>query len=259
LGVTTSDNGFGLNVETGSAATINGTFTSSNNQVFGVNVNGGSLTLSQATVTISGNTLGMQVGTGANAFIGDPSTILNVTNNLATGLTVVSGAHMVSFGGIINATDNSVIGVSLNSKAGLDLDAGATLECSNNGVGLQIQQNSEMTVFNTPQFSGVPGFSTVDCHDNTGDGIIVRNASTLRVSNQAKVISTDNGASGLIADDGAGIILVNSTILGHSDESKDIQLAFGSRADLQSLTFGTAACDATVLVRGTSGITCPQQ
>lgn len=255
-GVTTSNNGFGLDLQTGSAATVNGTFTSSNNQVFGVNVNGSSLTLVQANATLSGNALGMQVATGANAFLGDASTVLNVTDNLATGLTIVSGAHLVSFGGTINASGNPVNGVSLNSKAGLDLDAGSTLECSNNGDGLQIQQDSEMTVFNIPQFSGVPGFSTINCHGNTGDGIIVRNASTLRISNQARVISTDNGANGLIADDGADIILVNSDITGNS--IADIQLAFGSRADLQTLTVGTATCDATVLVRGTSGIICPQ-
>jgi hypothetical protein len=253
--VATSGNGFGLDIETGSAATVGGTFTSSNNQVFGVNVNGSALTFSQATATLSGNAVGMQVATSANAFLNDASTVLNLTNNAATGLTIVSGAHMVSFGGAISASGNGVNGISLNSKAGLDLDAGSTVECANNGEGLQIQQDSEMTVFNIPQFSGVPGFSTVNCHDNTGNGIVVRNGSTLRVSNQAKVISDHNGTSGLVADDGAGIVLVNSEI---ENNSVDIQLAFGSRADLQTLTFGTVTCDETVLVRGTSGITCPQ-
>ena len=256
-GVTASRNGLhGLTVETGSAATVGGTFTASGNRVFGVNVNGSSLTFSRAKATLSGNALGMQVGTGANAFIGDPSTVLDVTDNLATGLTIVSGAHMVSFGGAINASGNPVNGVSLNSKAGLDLDAGSTLDCGHNGDGLLVQQGSELTAFNIPQFSGVPGFSAVNCHDNAGDGIIVRNASILRVSNQARVISVDNGASGLVADDGAGVILVNSTLTGNP--VKDIELAFGSRADLRTSTFGTAACDATVLVRGTSGIACPQ-
>ncbi len=221
-----------------------------------MNVNGSALTFSQATATLSGNAVGMQVATSANAFLNDASTVLNLTNNAATGLTIVSGAHMVSFGGAISASGNGVNGISLNSKAGLDLDAGSTLECSGNGDGLQIQQDSEMTVFNIPQFSGVNGFSTVNCHNNTGNGIIVRDASTLRVSNQAQVISTDNGASGLIADDGAGIVLVNSTIMGNT--VKDIQLAFGSRADLQTLTFGAVTCDETVLVRGASEITCPQ-
>ena len=256
-GVTASRNGLhGLTVETGSAATITGAFTASSNRVFGANVNGSSLTLSRVNATLRGNALGMQVATGGNAFIADPSTVLDVSDNLATGLTVVSGAHMVSFGGTIHASGNRVNGVSLNSKAGLDLDAGSTLDCTDNGDGLLIQQGSEVTVFNIPQFSGVPGFSAVDCHGNAGNGIVVRNASALRVSNQARVIGADNGASGLVADDGAGVVLVNSTLTGNSD--KDIRLAFGSRADLQTSTIGTAACDATVLVRGASGIACPQ-
>jgi hypothetical protein len=48
---------------------------------------------------------------------------------------------------------------------------------------------------------------------------------------------------------------VNSTITGNT--GTDIQLTFGTRADLQTLTFGTYACDTTVLVRGTSSIVCP--
>ena len=255
--VSVSGNGLhGLDMQTGTAAHISGTFTSTGNRVFGVNVNGSALTFSQADATMSGNAVGMQVATGANAFLNDPDTALNLSNNFATGLTIVSGAHMVSFGGTINASGNPVNGISLNSKAGLDLDAGSTVECSGNGDGLQIQQASEMTVFNIPQFSGVPALSSVNCHDNNGSGIVVRNASSLRVSNQAQVISNGNGATGLIVDDGSDIILVNSEITGNSGE--DIQLSFGSRADLQTSTFSSLSCDTTVLVRGTSGITCPQ-
>jgi len=257
VGVSVVDNGLhGLDMQTGAAATISGTFTSTGNGVFGVNVNGSALTFSQADATMSGNAVGMQVATGANAFLNDPDTVVTLSNNFATGLTIVSGAHMVSFGGSINASGNPVNGISLNSKAGLDLDAGSTVECSGNGDGLQIQQASEMTVFNIPQFSGVPAFSRVNCHDNNGNGIVVRNASSLRVSNQAQVISTGNGAVGLIVDDGSDIILVNSDITDNSGE--DIQLSFGSRADLLTSTFSSLSCDATVLVRGSSVITCPQ-
>lgn len=256
-GVSVSGNGLhGLDMQTGSAAIISGTFTSSDNGVFGVNVNVSALTFSKADASINGNVIGMQVATGANAFLNDPDTVLNLSNNFAVGLTIVSGAHMISFGGTINASGNPVNGVSLNSKAGLDLDAGSTLDCSGNGDGLQIQQASEMTVFNTPQFSGVSAFSTVNCHDNNRNGIVVRNTSSLRLSNQAQVISTGNAATGLIADDGSNIILVNSNITANS--VKDIELSFGSRADLQTSTFSSLSCDATVLVRGTGGIACPQ-
>ena len=255
-GVATNHNGVhGLDLETGSAATITGTFTSSQNRVFGINANGSSLTFSRATATVSHNALGIQVATAANAFLNDSQTVINVTDNLATGLTVVSGAHMVSFGGTINASGNPLNGVSVNSKGGLDLDAGSQLNAFNNGDGVALTEASVMTVFNNPQFSGAPGFSTVNSHNNQVNGVRVQGGSTLTLSNQAKVIGTQNTGTGLLADNGVGVTLVNSTLTGNS--VKDLQLTFGSRADLNTLTFGTYTCDATVLVRGTSGVVCP--
>jgi len=253
--VTTSRNGVhGLDLQTGSAATVTGSLTSTNNRVFGINVNGSSLTFSKAKATVTGNALGIQIATGSNAFINDSKSVLDVNNNLAVGLTIVSGAHMVSFGGTINASGNPVTGVSINSKAGLDLDAGSQLNVFNNGDGVVLQEASVMTVFNTPQFSGVPGFSTVNSHDNQLNGVRVQTGSTLTLSNQAKVISTQNGRTGLLADNGVGVTLVDSILTGNT--LRDLQLTFGARADLQRLTFGTYTCDATVLVRGTS-LACP--
>jgi len=254
--VTSSQNGVhGLDVQTGSAATVIGTLTVSSNRVFGINVNGSSFTLSHATVTASGNALGIQIATSANAFINDASSVINVTNNFAVGLTVVSGAHLVSFGGTINASGNPVAGVTVNSKAGLDLDAGSQLNSSNNGDGLLVQDDSVMTVFNTPQFSGAPGFSTINAHHNSRSGVRVLTGSTLTLVNQARVISVQNGTLGLVADNGAGLTLRNSTLTGNP--VSDLQLTFGTRADVQTTTVGTYTCDLTVLVRGTNSITCP--
>lgn len=112
-----------------------------------------------------------------------------------------------------------------------------------------------MTVFNTPQFSGAPGFSTINAHNNTANGVRVQSGSTITLVNQARIISTQNGRTGFLADNGVGATLVNSTITGNT--VRDIQLTFGTRVDLQTLTFGSYTCDATVLVRGTSGIVCP--
>jgi hypothetical protein len=207
-------------------------------------------------VSASGNALGIQIAANANAFINDSQSVINATDNLSTGLTVVSGAQLFSFGGTINASGNPVVGVSVNSRAGLDLDAASTLNSTGNGEGVRIQQGSVVTVFNTPQFSGVPGFSTINAQNNIGNGVRVLSGATLTLVNQARVVSTQNGAVGLIGDNGTGVTLVNSTITGNT--TRDIQLAFGTRADFQTLDFGTATCDATVLVRGTSGITCPQ-
>ena len=255
--VTTAQNGLhGLDVHSGSAATVNGALTATANRVFGVNVNASSITLSQATVTATGNALGIQIATNGNAFLGDADSVINANSNLATGLTVVSGARLVSFGGTINASGNPGVGVSVNSKAGLDLDAASTLNTSGNGDGLLVQQNSVMTVFNTPQFSGAPGFSTVNANNNTRTGVRVLTDAVLTLVNQARVISTQNGTVGFFADNGSGVTLVNSTITGNS--ARDLQLTFGARADVRTSTVGTITCDSTVLVRGTAGLVCPQ-
>ena len=175
----------------------------------------------------------------------------------ADGITLqgVSGAHLVSFGGTINSSGNPVAGVSVNSKAGLDLDAASQLNSFDNGDGFLMQDDSVVTVFNTPQFSGAQGFSTINSHNNTRSGVRVLTGSTLTLVNQARVISTQNTSVGLGADNGAGLTLVNSTLTANT--GSDLQLTFGTRADLRTLTFGTYTCDATVLVRGTSGIVCP--
>lgn len=255
-GVTVSGNGLnGLSVESGSTAVINGNFSGTGNRVFGINVNGSALTFSRANVTVTGNAIGLQVAVEANAFIEESSTVINASNNQAVGLTVVSGAQMVAFGGTIHANGNGVNGVSINSTAGLDLDAAAVLNVTGNGAnGLAIQQHSTMTVFNTPQFSGAPGFSTINATGNGSNGVTVLTGSVLTLSGQGRVVSTGNQGIGINADNGAAIRLVNSTATGNS--VRDLNLTFGARADLPSLTFGSYACDATVLARG-PGAVCP--
>jgi len=254
--VTLNNNGVhGLDIETGSSATATGSLTASSNGVFGINVNASSLTISHGTVTANGNTLGIQIATNGNAFIGDTTSSVTASDNHTVGLTGVSGAHMVSFGGAITVSGNPIAGVSLNSKAGLDLDAAAVLTSAGNGDGVLMQEASVMTVFNTPAFSGSNGSSTVDAHGNTGSGLRVQTGSTLTLANLAAVKSSQNGGVGLIADNGVALTLVHSTLTGNG--AKDLQMTFGTRADLQTTTLATYTCDATVLVRGTSGLTCP--
>ena len=254
--VSTAENGLhGLDVQGGSALTVHGTLTATGNGVFGINVNGSAMTISQASVTAANNVLGIQIGTNANAFLADRDSTITANNNLATGLTVVSGSQLVSFGGAITATGNAGVGASVNSKSGLDLDAGSTLTLTNNGDGLLVQTGSVMTVFNTPQFSGAPGFSTIDARNNTRTGVRVLTDARLTLVNQARLVSGQNGTVGFVADNGVGITLVNSTVTGNT--VLDVQLTFGTRADLRTFTFGSYTCDNTVLIRGTSLITCP--
>ena len=256
-GSSTSNNGNnGLDAEASSAVILSGAYSSTSNGVFGVNINASSsLTFSQAQVNVSGNILGIQIGTSASAFISDPSTVVVVKDNLTTGLTIVSGAHMVAFGGTIQATGNGVHGVSADSKAGLDLDAAAALTASGNKQdGIHLEERSVLTMFNTPAFSGAPGTTTVTVENNGQNGISVLTGSNLTVIHQASVKSSGNSINGIQADNGSAITLILSTLTGNT--VKDVALSFGSRADITTSTVGTLSCDATILLRG--GLTCPR-
>jgi len=257
-GAATDLNGVnGLDAEGSSAVTVNASYESSSNGVFGVNINGGSsFTLSGAQVSVLQNTLGIQIGTSASAFISDPATTVNASKNVTTGLTIVSGAHMVAFGGTITTTGNGVHGVSVDSKAGLDLDAAATLTSSGNGQdGVHLEETSVLTMFNTTAFSGAPGTTTINSENNLGNGISVLTGSNLTVIHQAALNSMGNSGDGIQVDNGSGLTLVQSNVT--SNSKKDIVLTFGSRADVSGTNFGTLSCDSTVLVRG-GQLTCPK-
>ena len=234
---------------------LTGSYESKGNGVFGVNINGNStLTFSRADVTVSGNTLGIQIGTAASAFISDPITTITASNNLTTGLTVVSGAHMVAFGGEIVTNGNGFHGVSIDSKAGLDLDAAAVLNSSgNHRDGIHIEETSVLTLFNTTAFSGAPGTTTINVQNNTLNGISILTGSNLTVIHQATINSTGNAADGIQVDNGSSLTLVQSN---DTSNGKDIVLTFGSRGDILSSTVGTLSCDASVSLRNYSS-KCP--
>ncbi len=249
--VTTNNNGVnGLDAEGSSPVIVSGAYQSNNNGVFGMNINGSSsFTLAQAQVSVSNNTLGIQIGTSAAAFISDPASSINASNNATTGLTIVSGAHMVDFGGTITATANGVHGVSVDSKAGLDLDAAATLNSSNNTQdGVHLEETSVLTMFNTTAFSGAPGTTTINTSGNSGSGLSVLTGSNFTVIHQAALNSTNNKMNGVNVDNGSSITLIQSTVTGNT--APDVSLTFGSRGDITSSNIGKLTCDATVLVRG---------
>lgn len=254
--VKTHHNGvIGLDVESTSAAILNGQFTTEYNGVFGINVNGGSsLTLNHAQVIAQQNLLGVQIGTGASVFLADSTSSITAQNNHSTGLTVVSGSHLVSFGGTISAHDNRRNGVSVNSKAGLDLDAASLLESyANGGDGVHMAESSVMTLFNTTAFSGQGGNTTLKTYNNTGNGIAVLSGSNLTLVNQVVLLSQNNTLAGVQADNGSALTLLNVTITGN--KTTDVSLAFGVRSDIRSSTVDTITCDPSVLSRGDK--TCP--
>jgi hypothetical protein len=232
--------------------------------VLGIFVNNGSsIALTAATLSVSGNTLGVQVGTNASGFMDGLST-LNASNNGTVGLTMVSGAHMADFGGTIVANGNGINGISLNSKAGLDLDAASQVQANNNTTdGVHLEQLSVMTVFNTPQFSGTNGTTTLTAQGNQNDGINELTNSEILVDNYAAVQVMGNTHAGLSLDDGSSLTFGQSFPPVPSDvQSKvtgnhpDLSLTFASRiTTIANDTIGTVNCDKTVLARGP--VTCP--
>ena len=253
----------GIDAEGSSAVVISGSYLAEANGVFGVNINGASsLTLTKADLLVDENTLGIQIGTSASAFISEPTTKLTVRKNVTTGLTIVSGAHMVAFGGTISATENGVHGVSVDSKAGLDLDAAAVLTSTGNSQdGVHLEETSVLTIFNTTAFSGAPGTTTLNVGNNGANGVSVLTGSGVTLLHQAALNSTSNMGTGVFVDNGSSVTLIQSTVTGNT--VKDLSLTFGSRADLTSPpdqkpnNIGVIACDASTLIRG-AGITCPR-
>lgn len=144
----------------------------------------------------------------------------------------------------------------MNAKGGLDLDAGSQVTSSNNGGdGVHLEQSSELSVFNVPQFSGNPNTTLLTVSGNQGNGIDVLSMSRVLVDGTAAIVSTGNVQDGIVEDDGSSVKLSSSTVMGNL---KDVVTTFGSRFDSLSTTIGTLSCDATVLLRGDTGFTCPR-
>jgi hypothetical protein len=265
-GVSVANNGvFGIDVESSSALLSTGSNSVTGSGVFGIQVNNGaSISLTNSTLNLQNNTLGIQFGTNGSGFI-DNTSSLNASGNFTDGVTIVSGAHVVLFGGKINSSSNGIHGVSINSKAGLDMDAGSQLNVTNNGQdGVHLERASSMTVFNNPAFSGFNGTSTIHATGNQGVGVNLQTNSGIQVSNYAAIQSTGNVMAGVSEDDGSSLSFTQTTnVMGVqtnlTGNNPDLLLTFGSRLTLLSNdTYGTVHCDATVLTRGPNAPICPQ-
>jgi hypothetical protein len=262
-------NGFhGIDVESTSALVVTGSYNISGNGVFGINVNNGSsLTLTAATLAVSHNTLGIQMGTNASGFM-DGQSSLNSSRNLSDGITLVSGSHMVDFGGSINTGTNGIHGISLNSKAGLDLDAGSQVYTAGNGAdGVHMEQGSVMTIFNNPQFSQVSTATKLIATGNGGDGVNLLTGSRMLVDNFAALWSITNIQAGVVLDDGSSLsfgqtIPVSSgvqSIVQDNMGGSNVSLTFGSHLTyIGNDTIDSVTCDASSLVRGPGNFTCPR-
>jgi hypothetical protein len=255
----------GLDIEATSSLIVMGSYSVSGNGVFGINVNNGSsITLTGGNLTVTQNTLGIQLGTNASGFL-DGQSVLLANQNFSDGITIVSGSHVVDFGGTIQTISNFLHGISLNSKAGLDLDAGSQVtSASNSGDGVHMEQNSELTIFNNPNFSGNPNATLLTVTGNQANGISVLTGSKVLDDNFAAILDQTNFGIGIFADDGSSVSFgqtipvtgVETLIFGNNP---DVQLTFGSRLTTTTNdSFGSVHCDATVIVRGPGAISCPR-
>jgi hypothetical protein len=266
-GGSSKNNGFhGIDVEATSALVVTGHYGIAGNGVFGINVNNGSsLTLTGATLAVSNNTLGIQMGTNASGFL-DGQSSLNSSQNFSDGLTIVSGSHMVDFGGTIATNNNFTHGISLNSKAGLDLDAGSQVTSTgNSGDGVHMEQSSVMTVFNNPLFSQVPVATQLNASFNGTSGVNLLTGSRILVDNDAELSALSNVGSGVRLDDGSALsfghsiaLLPGVTSIVQANNYPDIGLTFGSRLTyVDNESFGIVVCDASSQIRGPNAPTCP--
>lgn len=264
-GGSSSGNGlYGIDVESTSSLNIRGAYASTGNGVFGLQVNNGSsVNLAGGSLAASSNAVGVQLGTGSAGFL-DGASSLSASNNFAIGLTMVSGSHMVDFGGTISANGNGLQGIALDSKSGLDLDAGAQAQANGNGGdGVHLEALSVMTIFNTPQFSGSSATTTLTAHGNQGNGVNLLANSAIFDTNYAALQVSGNNAAGIALDDGSSInfaqtVPVNGVQTSVTGNHPDLRMMFASRATtLSNDTVGTVSCDATSLLRGALAITCP--
>ncbi len=251
---TTEHNGLlGIDIDRASEVGFSGNFVSQDNGVFGMILsNNSSATFAKANVTVQRNTLGVQIGINSSAMIADAETLVTVADNLATGLTVVAGSTLFVFEGAIVAEGNQFNhGVSANSNSNIDLDRGGSITASNNGLdGIQLE-DSLLNLFNMP---GLPA-STVLVENNRRHGLSAFQESRIDLSVDSEITSRSNLDAGVFVDNGSSARIINSMLL---DNGRDLVLSFGSRADLTNNNIGSITCDATVLVRGDSGLTCPQ-
>lgn len=247
------NNGFnGMAVDQVSNVKISGNFLSQNNAVWGVVLgNNSSITFANANVTARENTLGIQIGINSSAFIADKETTVTASNNLTTGITVVSGSAFFVFEGTIIAEGNQFNhGVSANSNSNIDLDRGGSITARNNGQdGIQLE-DSILNLFNMPGLAA----SQVEASGNGRHGLSAFLGSKIDLSGDSTLSSQNNGDAGVLADNGSAIRIINSNITGNK---RDVMLSFGARAELNGNLIGSISCDESVLIRG--DVSCTQE
>ncbi len=251
--ITISQNGVdGMRVRENANTVITGSFTSTFAGAFGMNVlDNGSARVERANIRLNQNAVGLQVGVNSSIFVDDEDAVLDASYNLVLGLTVVSNSEVFVIKGKLTAGNNGLRGASIFSGSLLELDNGASLDVSDNQLdGIRLD-GSALNLFNMPQEAG----STLLANGNGRFGISAGKASAVDVTGTGSITANDNGAFGMLIDDGSRALLNNSMLTRNT--RADLSINFGSRAEVNDTIVGTLQCDATVLVRGNQGLACP--
>jgi Right handed beta helix region len=223
--VTSRRNRLGLDVFTGSAATLHGAVVLEANTGNGADINGiAVLEIRGAHVRASGNGgIGIVAGSGAElAIFNLPSSIgstLTASGNGFAGI-LIAGSQLTAFPPCKITVANNVIGLFVANGNAVVVNGNAEFVAEGNQTGLRF----------------------VDA----GSGIFQGGPLTVR-----------NNGVGLVGD-GAGTLTILSDPAKPSrivSNGTDVDLKFGTRATFDGVAIGSITCDQTVLSRGTT--VCP--
>jgi hypothetical protein len=182
------------------------------------------------------------MGTSTAAF--DTGTV-HTTQNLVSGMIALGHASLTLSRNMptILAEHNTVDGILVADTSNLRLNGGTITAARNGRAGLWFG--------GTASLSNIRG--TILLEHNT-EGARAEDTSTIAQLIAGRMTVRGN-TIGLLGDDGSTIrIDQGGTITGNGT---DIVLRFDSRGTFNGNTIGTITCDETSLVRGDTGVTCP--
>lgn len=212
---------YGLAITRGSSALFSAErVTTAENARAGIFVIGTStVAFDTGTVYTTQNSRGIVALGHSSLTLGRNMPTILAEHNTFDGILVADTSDLRLDGGMITAARNGRTGLSFGGTGGLGNIAGVILS-EYNTEGARAEDDSRIAQL-------IAGRMTIR---NNTTGIIVENGSDIRLTTGATAI-TDNGT--------------------------DIVLRFGSRGTFNGNTIGTITCDATSLVRGDEGVTCP--
>jgi hypothetical protein len=235
--------GAGIHASKGSSIALqNGSSLLSDNNGFdGVRLGyNASFDLSGGSMTVSNNERnGLNIWGGVNAELN--GTVV-VDNNGGQGVSLKDGSSFDIYGGTANISNNVDAGIGI--RAASLIVSGGNLTVSGTtgagyGIGLQhasLWVSGSLLVQNNTSGIGLNDASQVSLYpQSTHTAVIQNNGNGVQVGN-------GSGISG-----GSSVTIKNNTV-------KDISLAFGSRATLNTSSYVSIQCDSTCIA---SGVTCP--